>query len=161
MLRASQHHSFLCHVPKPEAALAEALRVLRLAGSVVVFDGDYATTTFAAGNFDPPAMLCGCGDGRTGSSLADTRASDDAPLRPVRGAAMSQLWLHGASRTELHVHISRPRGRFAARRRTDRAGMAEALKAEARRRAEVNHFYGLIVFASAVARKPTSTGTRS
>src|SRR6266849_1206418 len=40
-------------------------------------------------------------------------------------------------------------------------GMAEALKAEARRRAEVNHFYGLIVFASAVARKPTSTGTRS
>ena len=64
-------------------------------------------------------------------------------------------------RTDLHVHISRPRGRLAARRRTDRAGMAEALKAEAQRRAEVNHFYGLIVFASAVARKPTSMGTRS
>jgi len=39
--------------------------------------------------------------------------------------------------------------------------MAEALKAEARRRAEVNHFYELIVFASAVARKPTSMATRS
>jgi hypothetical protein len=35
------------------------------------------------------------------------------------------------------------------------SAMAEALKAEARRRAEANCFYGLIVFASAVARKPT------
>jgi hypothetical protein len=33
--------------------------------------------------------------------------------------------------------------------------MADALKAEARRRAEVDQFYGLIVFASIVARKPT------
>jgi hypothetical protein len=32
--------------------------------------------------------------------------------------------------------------------------MADALKAEARRRAEVDGFYGLIVFASAVARRP-------
>jgi len=33
--------------------------------------------------------------------------------------------------------------------------IAEALKAEARRRAEADGFYGLIVFAGAVARKPT------
>ena len=33
-------------------------------------------------------------------------------------------------------------------------GMADALKVEARRRADVDHFYGLIVFASAVARRP-------
>jgi hypothetical protein len=33
-------------------------------------------------------------------------------------------------------------------------GMADALKVEARPRADVDHFYGLIVFASAVARRP-------
>jgi len=33
--------------------------------------------------------------------------------------------------------------------------IADAMKAEARRRAEADGFYGLIVFASAVARKPT------
>ena len=33
-------------------------------------------------------------------------------------------------------------------------GMADALKVEARRRAEVDPFYGLIVFASVVARRP-------
>src|SRR6516164_1874830 len=31
------------------------------------------------------------------------------------------LWLHGAARTELYVHTSRSRGRFAARCWTDRA----------------------------------------
>src|SRR5262249_7290266 len=33
-------------------------------------------------------------------------------------------------------------------------GMADALKVEARRRAEVDHFYGLIVLASGVAGRP-------
>jgi hypothetical protein len=35
--------------------------------------------------------------------------------------------------------------------------MADALKAEARRRAQVDRFYGLIVFASSVAHKPAQT----
>jgi hypothetical protein len=33
-------------------------------------------------------------------------------------------------------------------------GLADALKAEARRRAEVHRFYGLIMFASVLARRP-------
>jgi ubiquinone/menaquinone biosynthesis C-methylase UbiE len=43
----------LCHIPRPEQALAEALRVLRPGGYLAVFDGDYASTSLAAGNFDP------------------------------------------------------------------------------------------------------------
>ena len=46
-------HTALCHIPKPEDALAEALRVLRPGGGLAIFDGDYATTTVATGNFDP------------------------------------------------------------------------------------------------------------
>jgi ubiquinone/menaquinone biosynthesis C-methylase UbiE len=46
-------HTALCHIPRPEQALAEALRVLRPGGYLAVFDGDYASTSLAAGNFDP------------------------------------------------------------------------------------------------------------
>jgi ubiquinone/menaquinone biosynthesis C-methylase UbiE len=48
-------HTALCHIPRPEEALAEALRVLRPGGCLAVFDGDYASTSLAAGNFDPRA----------------------------------------------------------------------------------------------------------
>jgi ubiquinone/menaquinone biosynthesis C-methylase UbiE len=43
----------LCHVPAPEFALAEARRVLRPSGYVLVSDGDYATITVAVGDHDP------------------------------------------------------------------------------------------------------------
>lgn len=46
-------HTSLCHVPECERALAEAHRVLRPGGRLVVFDGDYATMTFALDARDP------------------------------------------------------------------------------------------------------------
>jgi ubiquinone/menaquinone biosynthesis C-methylase UbiE len=45
-------HTTLCHAPDPELGLAEAARVLA-DGQLVIFDGDYATTSCAVDAFDP------------------------------------------------------------------------------------------------------------
>jgi ubiquinone/menaquinone biosynthesis C-methylase UbiE len=43
----------LCHIPAPEQALAEAHRVLRPGGQILVYDGDYTSTTVAVSRHDP------------------------------------------------------------------------------------------------------------
>ncbi|APE45875.1 hypothetical protein BOO69_22375 (plasmid) [Sulfitobacter alexandrii] len=46
-------HTSLCHIPNPDAALSEALRMLKPGGQIAVFDGDYATITVGLGPNDP------------------------------------------------------------------------------------------------------------
>ena len=40
-------HTVLCHIPEPERAIQEAHRVLRPAGWLAIFDGDYPTASVA------------------------------------------------------------------------------------------------------------------
>jgi ubiquinone/menaquinone biosynthesis C-methylase UbiE len=148
-------HTTLCHIPKPEGALAEALRVLRPGGWLAIFDGDYATTSVASGNFDP--LQC-CADAAIDGLVHDRWLMRRLPTM-IRSAGFE------APRSRSYGYISLPDPSYMFTL-VDRGadlllnsgrigpGMADALKAEARRRAEVDHFYGLIVFASAVARRP-------
>ncbi len=46
-------HTLLCHVPEPEIAVREALRVLKPEGAVAVFDCDFSTASLSTGDFDP------------------------------------------------------------------------------------------------------------
>lgn len=46
-------HTLVSHVAEPETALREMARVVRPGGTVVIFDGDYASLTFACSD---PAM---------------------------------------------------------------------------------------------------------
>jgi len=43
-------HTVVSHVPDPAAVIAEAARVVRPGGSVAIFDGDYASFTYATGD---------------------------------------------------------------------------------------------------------------
>ena len=43
-------HTLVSHVPDPMATISEAGRVAKLGGTIVIFDGDYASVTFATGD---------------------------------------------------------------------------------------------------------------
>jgi ubiquinone/menaquinone biosynthesis C-methylase UbiE len=148
-------HTTLCHIPKPEEALAEALRVLRPGGWLAIFDGDNATMSVANGNCDP--LQC-CAD------MVIDGVYDPWLMRRLPAILRSLDLEAPRFRTYGYTSLSEPSYMFTIVDRgadllvsDGRIGseLAVALKAEARRRAKVDGFYGLIVFASAVARKPT------
>jgi ubiquinone/menaquinone biosynthesis C-methylase UbiE len=149
-------HTTLCHVPGPELALAEAFRVLRDGASLAVFDGDYATTTCACGDFDPlQACVDACVDGlvydrwlaRKLPSLVHAAGFDEQRIgghsyveAPTSGGYMLAIADRGADALAAAGGVS--------------SEVAEALKVEARRRSDAGEFFGHIAYLSIVARKP-------
>lgn len=147
--------STLSHVPRPEAALAQAFDVLRPSGWLGVFDGDYATTTVALGDHDP---LQACVDAMMGNSVHD-RWLVRRLSALVRGCGFELVSFrsHGFAETtggymvtvvDRGADILRGLGQI-------HEEMASALKAEARRRLNAGTFFGHIAYASLVARKPS------
>jgi ubiquinone/menaquinone biosynthesis C-methylase UbiE len=147
-------HTTLCHVPGPELALAEAQRVLLSRGWLGIFDGDYATVTCAGGAFDP---LQACADACVDYLVYDRWLVRRLP-RLVREAGFELLRFRGYSYVEApssdgYMLSIVDRGAEALLD-TGRIGVdvAEALKAEARRRSEAREFFGHIAYASLIAR---------
>jgi ubiquinone/menaquinone biosynthesis C-methylase UbiE len=152
---ATVMHTLLCHVPEPEGAVAEAFRVLRPGGWAAFFDGDYATTTVSIGDFDP---LQACADATIAGSVHDRWLIRRFPtLARKTGFEVTSFRSHGYSETSEPVYmltvIDRGADLLATQGRITTEN-AEALKAEARRRAEAGEFFGHITYASLIARKP-------
>jgi ubiquinone/menaquinone biosynthesis C-methylase UbiE len=150
-------HTTLCHVPEPETALAEASRVLRPGGLLAVFDGDYATTTLASGDFDP---LQACADAVVANLVHDRwlvrrlpRLVREAGLELVRFSGHSYVVAPSSDGYMLAI-VDRGADMLVAGGRL-KAEAAEALKAEARRRSDEGAFFGHIAYASAIARRPS------
>lgn len=145
--------STLSHVPGPEAALAEARRVVRSAGWLAVFDGDYATTTVALGDHDPlqtavAAMMA--------SSVNDRWLVRRLPTL-VRRAGFDPVTFrnHGFVETTGGYMLTVVDRGADLLRTSGQIGndAADALKAEARRRVAAGSFFGHVAYGSLTARK--------
>lgn len=147
-------HTALCHIPGPQSVLAEAARVTAADGRLAVFDGDYVTTTVATYDSDP---LQACVDAAVGSLVYDPLLVRRLPaLAREAGWNVERLRSHGYVETDSPAYtltlIDRGADTLAADGRLG-AEAAEALKAEARRRAAAGTYFGHIAYASLIARR--------
>ncbi|HEY8408978.1 MAG TPA: methyltransferase domain-containing protein, partial [Gaiellaceae bacterium] len=148
-------HTTLCHIPEPSTALTEARRVLRSGGRVIVFDGDYETTTVARGETDP---LQACVRAAVLFLVHDRFLVRRLPALVIDAGFESPV-------LRSHGYVEAPTGGYMLsllERGIDVLGadgtigreLAQALNGEARRRSDEREFFGHIAYASAIAAKP-------
>lgn len=148
-------HTLLTHCPAPEEALAETCRVLRPGGWVAMCDADFPSVTVAGGDHDP---LQACA-----AAFVEGFVHDKWLVRRLPALTQAAGLRLGTLRSYGYVDTSATGLLYAWVRRgadvlhtTGRIGsdLAEALKAEARHRADAGTFFGHVVYASLTARKP-------
>jgi ubiquinone/menaquinone biosynthesis C-methylase UbiE len=144
----------LCHVPDPGRALAEAHRVLRRGGFLLVYEGDYAAATVALARHDP---LQACVDAAVAALVHDPwLVRRLAPLVRRTGFATEGLVDHGYLDADSPTYspslIDAGADRLAAAG-TITASTAAALKDEARDRAAADRYFGHVGYVSLLARR--------
>jgi ubiquinone/menaquinone biosynthesis C-methylase UbiE len=148
-------HTLLSHCPGPEQALAETRRVLRPGGWVAICDADFPSVTVACGEFDP---LQACAAAFVEGFVHDKWLVRRLPeLTQGAGLQSDTFRSYGYVDTSasglLYAWVRRGADVLHTTGRIS-ADLAEALKAEARRRADAGAFFGHVAYASLTARKP-------
>ncbi len=148
-------HTLLTHVPGQEQILAEAFRVLRSEGWLGVCDGDFSTASLQVSDPDP---LEACTE-----ALVQNFVNDRWLVRKISslvrkaGFSVNPLQSYGLVETISPALTMTWIDRGAdvmAQKGTISIELAEALKAEGRRRAESGEFFGYMAYASLTATKP-------
>jgi SAM-dependent methyltransferase len=130
-------HTVLCHVPGPEQCVEEAFRLLRPGGWVAIFDNDPMTATVATGEFDPLQACVAAMVQSAGFHIV--RQCSHGSVETTEGYFVTIL--------DRGADLLVAQGRIGAE-------LAEALKAEARRRITAGQFFGHFAYVSLVAQKP-------
>ena len=148
-------HTILTHVPEPEAILAEAFRVLKSGGSLGLCDGDFSTLTLNTGPGDP---LEACAEAFVENFVTDKwLVRRMSSLTQAAGFEVDPMRSYGLTETitpELTMTwLDRGADMLVAQGRIG-PELAEALKAEGRRRAENGTFFGYQAYAALTAQKP-------
>jgi SAM-dependent methyltransferase len=148
-------HTTLCHIPGCERVLEEARRV---ASHVVIFEGDYATTTVAITANDP---LQPCVE-----ATIEGLVHDRWLVRRLPKLLEDAGWAITRERSLGYTETAEPgyaltlvdRGaKMLAAAGTIGEDTARALQAEARRRVDAGTFYGHINYASFAADRAAAT----
>jgi ubiquinone/menaquinone biosynthesis C-methylase UbiE len=150
-------HTVYSHLVDPEGALAEARRVLRQGGQLVIFDGDFATITVALFDGDPLQTAV----------EAVLRHMMHAPYIMRRLPALVAAAGFTVQSVEPHGYVQTTSPDFlltllsrginaAAQAGEIGQGLVDGFDREARRRVVDGTFYGAILFLSLTARKDGS-----
>ncbi|WP_164989261.1 methyltransferase domain-containing protein [Roseovarius sp. A46] len=147
-------HTVLSHVTHPQAILAEAFRVLRSGGQVVVCDADFSRLSLALCPDDP---MEACAIGFSRNFVTDPWLA--GRLRPLLTEAGFETEIfRSETRLDLEGHGGPVWTKFATGRLvTDGIigqPLADALVAECQRRIDAGTLYGFNPFVTVIARRP-------
>jgi SAM-dependent methyltransferase len=149
-------HTLISHVEDPRSVLAETRRVLRPGGTVAIFDGDYASLTFA---HPDPALAVTVEESLKQVMVANPRVMRDLP-RLLQDADLDLLSAEGAVYADIGTGKFWANAAEAYAALLGRSGLlpadvvdgwrAEQADANARRA-----FFGASVYYTYLARRPT------
>lgn len=148
-------HTTLCHIPQPEQALAEVMRLLKPGGTLAIFDGDYATTTAALGPQDP---IDGVIQHAMHSLVHDLYFCRSLPRRIAdAGLTLSRLEIlpyRASGNAAFFVSLFTRGLHFLQEARHLSENSAQSLLQELKARIRDGRFFGFCSFHVAIAHKP-------
>lgn len=147
-------HTVLSHVADPAPLVAEATRILRPGGTLVICDADFSKAAMGVVPGDP---LQGCAEGFVNSAVTDRWLMGKLkPLVSSAGLSLIDFSIQNRVVTEGLGCLAWVRLSAATMVAQGVIGqpMADALEAEYMRRAELGALYGFLPFVTLIARKP-------